>query len=116
MKIDATDPKLPDWKKYLYPCDCSDNDFLHINWWTVDGHLEDDPFLEVIPAIWAADWWDRIKAIGRIIAGRPHWHGGIVLNPETVERLRETLNEIELLQERERRDKDDGEVEQAIHT
>lgn len=103
MKIDATDPKCPDWKKFLFPCDANDNDFLSIQWWTENGVLDPNdphPFLEIIPSIWAGGWWDRIKAAGKILSGRPHYNGGIILTEDTVERLRETLDEIEILRER----------------
>lgn len=94
MRIDFTDPKWPEWVKYLYPCDCRETEFLYISWWDDESGEDRFAFLEVIPAVWTPSYWERIKAAAKIIAGQPHYHGGILLNPETVERLRETLDEI----------------------
>lgn len=105
MRIDATDPKDPEWKRFLFPCDCRESEYVHIGWWEDD----DDPaYLEVIPAIWAPGWLERLKAIGRIIVGRPHYHGGILLNPEAVGQLRLTLDEFD--RKRERQVNQDGKV------
>ena len=115
MKIDATDPNWPMWRKFLFPCDCGSAEYLHISWWD-DGINDNDEsimegYLEVVPAIWAPNWRDRLKAIAKIIAGRPFYHGGIILNPETVVQLRETLGQLELDQKRERQVNKDGKIE-----
>lgn len=110
MKLDT---KYPEWKKHLFPCDCGAAEFLHISWWDDDKYDDGimEGYLEVVPAIWAPGRWDRLKAIAKIIAGRPFYHGGIILNPETVVQLRETLGELELDQKEGEAGNEDGKAE-----
>ena len=108
MRIDATDPKWPEWVKYLFPCDGDESHYLYVSWWADERDPDWDGFLEVTGTYWSPNLWDRIKGAAKILSGQRHYGDGIVLTEETTDRLIETLEEL-----KSQRGKTNGKVQPA---
>jgi len=109
MRIDATTPKCPDDRKFLFACDCSDTGcYVEVEWWHDEPHEDWPGFLFLTSTVRAYTIWERIKAIAKIIAGKRCYSNGVVLDDDTVNSLIETITE-----QRERKGKGNGEVQSA---
>jgi len=90
MRLDATDPACPEWRRYLFPCDCGDTTWLFFEWWQGDY----SSYLAVVPTTWAPTRRARLRAAVRVLLGRRVENGdGVLLGHDDAERLRATLDE-----------------------
>jgi hypothetical protein len=111
MKLDATKSTLPDWHKHLFPCDCGESHFLELSW-SEDPDDDFPGYLDVTQTIWSGGIWDRIKAAGKVLLGRRHYFGGVVLDEETTDHLIESLNE-QREAAKKGKERENAEVQQA---
>lgn len=94
MRADLTDPRYPDWRKYLFPCDADDHHYLLFEWW--DDEPDDDypGTLDVVPTTYAPRLRQRITTAAKVLFGRRVWTTDcVLLNEGTAVRLRATLDE-----------------------
>lgn len=108
MRVDLTDPDMPDWRKYLFTCDADDHHWLLFEWWDNDP---DDLFagnLDVVPTTYAPRLRQRIVTAVKVLFGRQAWTTDcVLLNEPTAVRLRETID-LYLANERAKRAKRHG--------
>ncbi len=89
-RADVTRPSAPYWRKYLFPCDCDDHHWLLFSWWNDDDF---PPYLEITNTIWAPTIRERIKTAVKVLIGRRHYHGGVILDDETASELLAAIEE-----------------------
>jgi hypothetical protein len=90
--FNVTNPKIPEWKKHLFPCEGDDHHWLMIEWWDDHEFQDEHPILEVTETYYADTIWGRIKGAAKVLFGRRHFFGGIILDAETVDRLVEIIH------------------------
>lgn len=124
MRADLTDPRMPDWRKYLFPCDGNDAHFLLFEWWDDEGGdvagIENDfpATLDVVPCVYSPRFRDRVRAAFQVLRGRKVYAADSVLIYEhTARQLRATLDEYLSFEERrqawqdaKRRKEENGDV------
>jgi len=95
VKIDATNPKSPQWQRYLFPCDASDYHHLHLEWWDLgtDVDIDVNGYLLVTPTFWRPTLWGRIKGAVLVLLGREFNHAdGVILDRDTAVAIRDTID------------------------
>lgn len=108
MRLDATDPKMPEWHKYLFPCDCHDSTYLEVEWWDdFDGY---PGYLNITPTFWAPTIRERIKTSIKVLFGKRHYLNGVLLEADTAARLIETVQEQQAALAVKGKEKEDGKV------
>jgi hypothetical protein len=77
----------PGHEELIFPCDCSDQDYLRITW---DDEDSDWRFLW-IEHDHKPHGWNRVKSAVAALRGRVLTHGEIILTDESVDGLYEFL-------------------------
>jgi hypothetical protein len=80
--------RWPGHDELIFPCDCSDGDYLRLTW------DDDDPewrFLWVETWSHSPGFWKRLRGAWRIVTGRRWQHSEVVLSSEVVAALSEFL-------------------------
>jgi hypothetical protein len=81
--------KWPDHTELIFPCDCSDQDYLRITWDDTDEE-------------WRYLWieqnqrprgWNRVKTAVAALRGRVITHGEVILSDESIDGLYEFLKD-----------------------
>jgi hypothetical protein len=108
MRIDATNTKSPEWRRFLFPCDCNDGTYLEVEWWEDEPTDEFPGYIDITPTMWGLSLWARVKGAVRLVFGQKYYGTGVVLDNDTINELVETINASKV-----RKGKENGEVQQA---
>lgn len=86
-------------KRTYLPCECYDHAhyvYLCFDTWPDEddfGSLADPPDLFVSTVVHPLSWLDRLRVAWRILRGREHDFGEVMLSPDHADRLRDAVHE-----------------------
>lgn len=81
--------KFDDHHEYIWKCECADWHYLQIGWDDKDVQWR---WLEVTDTWHPTGWWERIRVAAKLLRGKPHFHGGIMLDEANVNDLLAVLS------------------------
>lgn len=74
-----------------FPCSCNDWHYIKV---MVDGDDVSWRYLEIADAYAPLRWRDRVVAAGKLLRGKPHYHGGILLDEANARDLKVVIDSL----------------------